>query len=268
VRPWVVSLRAILLTHAHRDHVSGLPDFPGVPVWITRPEHEFIRPGGRWQFGATLPGVHYEEYGFEDGPYLGFPASHDIYGDGAIAVVPAPGHTPGSVIIFVTLHDGTRYAFVDDLVWQLEGITECEERPWASEHSDSDAAGTRANLLQMIAIQKRLPRRGRITWMSYERRLALENPSTIGRSSLSPSLKAPLRRYVSLSTPPLALVRPIQTPDPKSPDAVADSGRQREKSGHRAGHTSYSPASVTAQNRVRCSKNVPPKVPPSDDFAC
>ena len=53
-------------------------------------------------FCKLFTGIRYEEYGFKGGPYVGFSVSHDVYGDGSIVVVPASGHTPGSVIIFVT----------------------------------------------------------------------------------------------------------------------------------------------------------------------
>lgn len=153
-----LSLRAILLTHSHWDHVSGLPDFPGVPVWVTSQEREFIRKSGDMDFCRLFTGIRYEEYGFEGGSYLGFPASHDVYGDGSIVVVPAFGHTPGSVIIFITLYDGTRYAFVGDIVWQLEGITERETRPWITRRrADTDAETNSENLLRIVALKERLP---------------------------------------------------------------------------------------------------------------
>ena len=81
-----------------------------------------------------------------------------MYGDGSIVVVPAPGHTPGSVIVFLTLPSGTRYALVGDLVWQREGISQREERPWLQRTlADRDPTAVRDNILRMAAIAARFP---------------------------------------------------------------------------------------------------------------
>jgi glyoxylase-like metal-dependent hydrolase (beta-lactamase superfamily II) len=153
------ALRGILLTHAHWDHVSGVPDFPGTPLLVPQAERQYVQSGDvRAALARSLGAARYQPYEFEDGPYLGFAHSHDVYGDGAIVSVPAPGHTPGSVIVFVNLPNGRRYAFVGDLVWQLEGIQQREERPWLQRLMvDLDSQGVRHALLQMAAIARRFP---------------------------------------------------------------------------------------------------------------
>lgn len=152
-------LRGIILTHAHWDHVSGIPDFPGVPVLVDASEHAFIEGGATLSaLVRSFPEVNYEEYAFEGGSYLGFKQSHDLYGDGSIVIAPAAGHTPGSVVVFVTLPAEKRFAFVGDLVWQREGITEREERPWLQRTlADADAGLVRENILRMAAIHAAFP---------------------------------------------------------------------------------------------------------------
>jgi N-acyl homoserine lactone hydrolase len=153
------SLRAIVVTHAHWDHVSGIPDFPGTPVWVTADERRFID-GGGFVTGVvrSFDSVRYEEYAFEGGAYLGFAKSHDVYRDGSVVIVPAPGHTPGSVIVFLTLPNGRRYALVGDLAWQREGITLREERPWLQRiFADADADGVEDGLVHMASIAERFP---------------------------------------------------------------------------------------------------------------
>ena len=152
-------LRSILLTHAHWDHVSGIPDFPWVLALVSRAEHQFIHDGGYDAETARQidPSV-FREYEFDGGAYLGFDRSHDLYGDGSIVIVPSPGHTPGSVVIFVTLPGGPRFAFVGDLIWQMEGLFEREERPWfVAQSLDHDRDALRVALLHMYAIAARYP---------------------------------------------------------------------------------------------------------------
>ena len=155
----LAQLKGVVITHAHWDHVSGLEDFPGVPVWLTQAEREFIGSGDRAAaLAASLGPRNYRVYGFADGPYLGYETSYDVFRDGSVVLVPAPGHTPGSIIAFVNTPDNKRYAFVGDLVWQREGVELPAERPWLSRRLvDHDEAGVRREVARLHRIAGRNP---------------------------------------------------------------------------------------------------------------
>ena len=124
-------LAGVIPTHAHWDHISGLEDLGGVAVLVSTAGEAFIetkRPDT--ELLNSFHGINYRPYDFEGGPYLGFPRSHDVFGDGSVVIVPAPAHTPNSVVVFVNLPSGARYALVGDLVWQMEGLELPAEKPW------------------------------------------------------------------------------------------------------------------------------------------
>lgn len=165
------SLKGVVLTHAHWDHVSGLDDLRGVPVWVTQKELDFIRSGHEGASVAkSLGELNYRVYDFKDGPYLGFERSFDMFGDGSVVIVPTPGHTPGSNITFITMPDGVRYALVGDLVWQREGIELPAERPWMSSRLvDLDRAQVRKWIVHMHHLSKQIP--GLVIVPAHDRRV-------------------------------------------------------------------------------------------------
>jgi N-acyl homoserine lactone hydrolase len=167
--PIVVQLKAagidptridgIVLTHAHWDHVSGIADLPGVPAWVTASELGFIHSrdisAGLIRSFDDLP---YKVYDFPDGPYLGFEHSYDVYKDGSVVLVAAGGHTPGSIIAFLNLPGGERYALIGDIVWQKEGIDLPAERPWLMRTlNDAEPARVREVIVRLHMLQKRYP---------------------------------------------------------------------------------------------------------------
>jgi len=144
-------LTGVLLTHTHWDHVSGLTDLPGMPVWVGGEQGE-----GFDDVFASLEGVDARRLAFDDGPYLGYPRSHDVFEDGSVVAVPAPGHTSDSLVVFVSLPDDRRFAFVGDIVWQREGLERPAEKPWLAQRLvDADPEGVRSQIGHLAALQAR-----------------------------------------------------------------------------------------------------------------
>lgn len=154
-----VALKAVVLTHAHWDHVSGLADLGGVPVWLAAREQAFVASGDAATALARMLGTaSYTALAFDSGPYMGFATSKDVFGDGSVVLVPAPGHTPGSLVAFVLLPGGQRYALISDLAWQIEGVDGPAPKHWlASRLADADGDATLAMLRKMHALKAAHP---------------------------------------------------------------------------------------------------------------
>ncbi len=175
---------AVVPTHAHWDHISGVADLPGVPVWLPDVEVDFIDGGDASTALAreVVDGGAIVRYGFDDGAYLGYPKSRDVYGDGSVVLVPAPGHTPGSVVAFVATSDGARYAFVGDVVWQSEGLDLPAERPWLARWLvDHDAEAVRGQITHLAALARRFP--ALVIVPAHDARAAAKVPPLTRRTS-------------------------------------------------------------------------------------
>jgi N-acyl homoserine lactone hydrolase len=146
-------LRGVLITHSHWDHVSGLDQLQ-VPIWTNAGELRYAAQARDGKvFRTVSEGHEIHEYEFGSAPYLGFPLSHDVYGDGSVVVALAGGHTTGSVIVFVTLPTGKRYAFIGDVAWQLEGVRLPAERPLLMRKlADVDPGQLRGDLLRVASL--------------------------------------------------------------------------------------------------------------------
>ncbi len=111
-----LTVRQILLTHAHIDHVTGCAPAARafqVPIWLHRDDLFLYERAGQQaaMFGLTvelpLPSVDR----FYDGSELGF-------GDYRIAVHHTPGHCPGGVCLAVTGPDlPVPHLFVGDTLF-------------------------------------------------------------------------------------------------------------------------------------------------------
>ncbi len=153
-------LAGVVLSHAHADHAGGLGLLPPeVPVWLAREEADFAA----GQTDAVLP-PHARELKargrpipFEARGYASYARSWDVFGDGAVVVVPTFGHTPGSVATFVDL-GARRLVHVGDLINLQESIEREVPKSWLmSTLTDEDRAATEVEVARLVRLQKQDP---------------------------------------------------------------------------------------------------------------
>jgi glyoxylase-like metal-dependent hydrolase (beta-lactamase superfamily II) len=91
------SVRWVVLSHLHTDHVGGLLAFTHAEVLVSRVEWERAT-GWRGRIRGYIP-QHWPQ-GLRP-TLVDFPGTHDVAGDGTLVMVPLPGHTPGHAGLLV-----------------------------------------------------------------------------------------------------------------------------------------------------------------------
>lgn len=138
-------VRAVLLSHLHADHLSGLCDFPHAEVLVSR-ETALPAPGrprgaARWRAAAhgvlpaLLPGDLAGRLRYvEDRPGIptgipGAAAGYDLLGDGSAVAVPLPGHAPGHLGLWLPRTQGPPVLLAGDACWLQEAFLRDEHPP-------------------------------------------------------------------------------------------------------------------------------------------
>ena len=95
----LTSLDYVAFSHMHYDHVGVANEVTGATWLVQRPEHEAMF--GPQAEGSPAEPALYE--GLRDAETVLLDGDHDVFGDGRVRILFAPGHTPGHQALFLDL---------------------------------------------------------------------------------------------------------------------------------------------------------------------
>ena len=150
----LVGAKSIVMTHEHGDHVAGvirgpLADQLARKTVLTRAQVQTLETNPQMpeikitpEIAARYLVVDYEKY---------FPFAPGM------ALIKAPGHTPGSQMVYVVLESGREYLLIGDTAWHMDSVRQLKgkDAPWITEDEDSIMAQLKW-LNELAATEKNL----------------------------------------------------------------------------------------------------------------
>ena len=128
----LTTAKLIVVTHEHGDHVAGVIRTPHARelaprTILTRSQVETLLTAPQMpeialtkEMAARYVVVDYDRY---------FPLA------AGMALIKAPGHTPGSQMVYIVLESGQEYLLIGDAAWHMDGVrlTKGKDAPWITE---------------------------------------------------------------------------------------------------------------------------------------
>ncbi len=156
-------IERIVISHGHWDHASGLADFPDARILVSREEMPSIaKPqgggAGAWASQVAGASARWSPITFRDVAYKGYAQSFDLFQDGSIVLVPMPGHTEGSIGMFVITDSAKCYFFIGDVAWKLAAVQQGAPKFWAASMIvDRARMQTLASVEKVREVMQRFP---------------------------------------------------------------------------------------------------------------
>lgn len=112
----------VFMTHEHLDHVMAIarhpqPDALASRLALNAPQVAALPQFAQGELAPALQNLT---------PRLD--GSLELVAPGILAI-PAPGHTPGSQMFFITLENGHEYLMIGDIVWTMTALEQLTMRP-------------------------------------------------------------------------------------------------------------------------------------------